>query len=302
MSSHGSTDWARALEHVSPTPDGYQEWVDADYARELLRCSDEEITRLRSSGIQTRGDGFELSDLWNVGLYSGTGASRPELEMVFFGLVVSPRRDWIVPTEYSITLEAACPSEGDCVSDRWESPQLLGARWHEGKSTTGRVRWTGEITVSGRRDIVHDSQAQEVWAEFVNGNSFHYLFMRREQTPELTRTRRVGDCTALSAALSEKLAGHGLSSRTRDGFLFSGREARIHRWVEFEEDNGDWKPLDPSMAVLAPRFFTTEYAEFCKGSLLNRLVRIAPEDTFHVHHWCAEHRMDLIPAVALRKN
>ncbi|MBE2997234.1 hypothetical protein IDM40_00745 [Nocardiopsis sp. HNM0947] len=302
MSSHGSTDWVKALEHVSPTPDGHQKWVDAGYAREILRCSNEEITRLRSSGIQTRGDAFDLSDLWNVGLYSGTGASRPELEMTFFGLVVSPRRDWIIETEYSIALEAACPHGNECVGGRWEPPQLMRAQWHDNETAAGWVKWTGEITISGHPDTVRDPQAKKIWDTFVTDHSFHYPFMRGEQTPALTRSRRVGNCVSLSAALHEELTGHGLSSRIRDGFLFSGRKARIHRWVEFKEDDRDWKPLDPSMAILASRFFTPEYARFCEGSSLNLLARVAPGDTFHVHHWCTEDRIDLVPTVTIRKN
>ncbi|MGW9447092.1 hypothetical protein, partial [Bacillus mobilis] len=188
------TDWTASLRHVSPTPDGYQDWVGADYARSLLRCSEEEVSRLGASGIQTREGRFDRSDLWNAGLYSGSGTSRPELEMKFFGAAVSPRRDWTEPTGYRISLVAACPCGGDCTGNGWEPPRIPAARWHTSRTAAGEARWEGEVVLVGHRAAIRGVTARQAWRKFVDGHSFHFLFMREEQGPELTRARRVGDC------------------------------------------------------------------------------------------------------------
>jgi hypothetical protein len=294
-------DWRSVVANVVPTPAEHRQWVPAGKAQAVLRCSTADIEDLSRSGLATRNGSFDRFDVWNVGLYSGTGNSRPELEMELSRRLLDlPGRDWVSPTDYRVLVEADCPRGGACGDRQWSAPSIIGVTWSEHAVVDGRAHWVGRLRRTGARGIVRAPTVERSWNGIIQNYRFHLTPMALATSTNDTRRRRVGGCTALSLLLTEELTRQGLRARLRQGYLVAGFVARVHSWAEVHDTDGEWKPLDVSMAVLARRFFTSEYARFCRGSTLNRLVPIEVDGDLSVAHRCRDRTGEVRPRVTFR--
>jgi hypothetical protein len=294
-------DWSSVLAHIVPTPPEFRQWVTADDVRTVLRCSEPDLDDLRRSGAATLNGAFDRFDIWNAGFYSGSRNSKPELEMQLSGrLLELPGRDWISPVTFRVLVESACPRGGECDGSHWSAPAITGITWEEHDVMPGRARWAGRVHRVGARATVHAPRAVSTWHAMLRDYRYHCVPAALATSTQATRHRRVGGCTALSLVLAEELAVHGLQARMREGFLVAGFAPRVHTWAELLDSDGAWKPLDISMASLARTFFTQEYARFCFGSMLNRLVPVDIGATAFVRHQCRDGSRNLQARVTMR--
>jgi hypothetical protein len=294
-------EWRSILASVVPTPPEFRQWMAAADARAVLRCSESDLDDLRRSGIATEDSKFDRFDIWNAGLYSETGNSKPELEMKLSGrLLELPGRDWVSPVTFRVLVEAACPRGVECDGLHWSPPAITGVVWQEHDVMPGRARWAGLVGRTGARATVHAPVAVSTWHAVLRDYRFHLMPVALATSTLATRRRRVGGCTALSMLLAEELADQGLQTRLREGFLVAGYVPRAHTWAEILDIDGAWKPLDISMAALARMFFTQEYAQFCLGSMLSRLVPVDFGATSFVRHLCHDQSSNLGPRVTMR--
>ncbi|MFB6394221.1 transglutaminase-like domain-containing protein [Polymorphospora lycopeni] len=289
-------NWGHALERVVRTPAAHRRPVDVAFVRAVLRCSDAELETLRDI-MGTGGETFDAFDVWNVGLYSGSRASRPELEMAYHRRLLTVDGDWTGPVDFRFTLAATCPSGGGCDSTLWSRPEITGARWTRSAVDRGSATWAGEVRQSGIRSTIRHRPVGALWRSAVESYRYHYTSPPLAAEVPTTRRRRVGDCTALSELLVAEFGAQGIPARTGDGFLFGGHTARVHRWAEVRDSDGVWKPLDLSMALLAGEFLPAGYREFCFGGLPNRLVHVSGEAGVMVRHRCRAGTSWLEPVV-----
>jgi hypothetical protein len=287
-------DWGPILEQVIRTPIGYQRPVDDVYLRRLLRCSENDLDALlrayNDGAPSTEMDAF---DAWNAGLYSGSRRSRPELEMAYLSRLLAPGRDWTEPIDITLSIGAQCPEGDRCTSADWRRPRLDGAVWLSASETPSEARWTARVTRHGRTTRILSTTVSEVWREFLDSYHFHYNHPELEKSAEVTRSRRAASCVGLSAALAATLTERAVTARTSSGFLWGGLNARDHQWVEIVDDDGGWKPLDPSLGLLAHRFLASKVADFCFGSQPSLVLPMRDQMLPTAEHDCAGRVLEL---------
>jgi hypothetical protein len=279
-------DWVPVLARVVVTPPGYRHPADAAYAQSILRCGKADVDMLFAACDEVLDSPLDRFDIWNTGLYSGSRRSRPELEMSYFRRFALRGGDWVAPIRHRVAFEAVCPRGDRCDSDTWPRPDIPGGTWHSSVLEQGRARWAGEVRRRGTTATVSSKLIAEIWRASLERYRFHFTCPALANAIPQTRRRGVGDCTALSLTLAAELGEHGLQARVRSGFLWGGTMGRVHQWVEVADSDAQWKVLDLSMALLADDFAMENYADFCFGSLSNRVIIAGDGDRTSVLHPC----------------
>jgi hypothetical protein len=278
-----------ALPAVVPTPSEYRVWVDENRVLDTLRCSPGDLRKLVDAGLICEGGSYDFYDVWNLGLFSGSGRTRPELEMIFFAKALkSSRSDWVTARRYAITGWAECPRGSGCRSPEWAAPALPDVHWSEVEVNTGRAEWRGVVELSGQSATVQDPRIRHAWDELTRCYRYQFTPERLAFDVAKTAVRKVGDCEALCRILMRDLRGFDISAELQPGYIFGASRLRRHSWLKVFDHDGLPKVLDPSMALLAEMFFTPEYKEFCYGSSLNRMVRLSRHENALAPHPCAE--------------
>lgn len=276
-----------ALSVVVPTPADHRVWIDEPSVLEILRCTPDQLAQLVDSGLAHEEGCYDNFDIWNLGLLSASGRTRPELEMILLARVLrSYQADWVSMRRYTVTGSVECPLGRDCPSPEWRPPALPDVRWTEEKVQTGRAEWRGEAELSGRSALVREPRVREVWNDVTTRYRFQFTPERLASDAARTRERGVGDCEALCHVLMQDLLDLGIPTELQPGYIYGGFRMRRHSWLRITDSDGQVKVLDPSMALLADMFFTPDYKAFCYGSSLNRLVPVRRTEDFVADHPC----------------
>jgi hypothetical protein len=301
----GLDGWLEAIDRLVPTPpDRRERLLTLPEARAKLGCGDELLATLLDRGLPVAAveDGeprLDLHDVINVGLYSGSGRSVPELaQRALFRFAAGAPADWIAPTRWQVAVEHRCMAGTDGEHPGgWELAEPDPARWggaaerwesHSGLRLDGRGRGperrsdsasaTGTVLLEGRRRRVVAPAVAEAFRELVGGIErdaprFQWLPAALRADPAAAARLGVTDCAASSLQLSRDLARMGFATRTGDGFVL-GLVPTPHAWVEVLDQDGEWKALDPIFAAVAARLPGTrpEFADFCLGSFSSRVL------------------------------
>jgi hypothetical protein len=156
------------------------------------------------------------------------------------------------------------------------------------------------MELAGRRLAVRSELVCRVFREFLedillNGRlRFQWLAPGIRNAPALARALGVVDCVSASLLLRDELERLGVEARTRKGHVLSLISVE-HAWTEFRDGDGEWKFLDPILAVVARRTgqANREFEDFCLGSMANRIL---PWDR-EADQALAVHRCPGVPAV-----
>lgn len=281
-------NWAPVLARVELTPPGYRQLVGAAYAKSILRCSQSDLDALVATCGEAPGSRLDAFDVWNIGLYSRSRRSRPELEMSYFWRTVLKRGDWLEPIRHQVTFLAACPRGAACDSDSWSYPDVHGITWLDCVLRQGEAQWAGEVEQPGTTAIISSGLIARVWHASLERYRYHYTYPALAAVVQETQRRKVGDCTALSVMLVAELLDRGFRARVRSGFLLGGMAGRIHQWAEVADYDGHWKALDLSMALIGEIFSMKDYIDFCFGSISNRVISAGESGKTAVSHRCGE--------------
>lgn len=278
-----------ALDAVVPTPPEHRVWIDEAEALSTLRCSPADLKQLVSAGLVFEDGRYENYDVWNVGLLSGSGMSRPEREMIFFARVLkSFRADWVSSRTYEVFARAECPLGAACPEPDWVTPRLPVIEWREQETGAGFSAWRGLIELGGGSATVQDPRVRDRWQDLLERFRFHFTPATLALDVARTVERGVGDCDALSRVLMNELLDLGIPAAVEPGYIFGGARLRRHSWLRITDSDGEPKTLDAGMAILARTFFTPEYESFCFGSRLNRVIPLACHEDVFAPHPCVE--------------
>ncbi|MBE1582276.1 hypothetical protein ACFPOI_43840 [Nonomuraea angiospora] len=287
-------DLRHAWRQVVPTPPEYRDLIDLDRTRQILRCPRLDPASIPGA-IQVEGRTYyDARDMYNLALYSGLGNTQPELEMKHLGRIVV-HSDRTRALWFNVVMSATCPQATACESYDWEAPELCGSAWDKRITVAGRAEWHGVITRQGTNATIQDTRIGEVWQYALQRYRYHYTPPKLSIEVSYTSRWNIGDCVGLSLALADHLKDIKRDSHMRVGYLVAGLGAQRHAWVEVVDSDGLTKTLDLSLACLAPRFFTKEYAAFCFGSTLNRALPLAKGELGVVRHHCRGLRIVLRP-------
>jgi hypothetical protein len=273
--------------------------IDRAEAKRLLRCDDATIADLVAQGlrIDQRTEAFSYCDIMNVGLYSGTARSVPELaERFITRFSAEPPLTWTQRRRWRLAVEGRCTRAGGCAGGQWALAATPAQAYRRDPSDIGsRVdtfRTTFEAETSGYQMEVQAAPIRRLHSEclerFRSGAwQYQYLPLGLRDDPVAADRLGVMNCFSVAGWLSERLRMLGIETRVRHGLLlaFMGME---HAWVDARDADGVFKPLDPVIAVLAARSAVpaSSFASFTCGSRFNRVLASRANTGQIVTHAC----------------
>ncbi|MGW4365657.1 hypothetical protein ACWEKT_08430 [Nocardia takedensis] len=291
--------WLRALDRFVAVPAAFAEpRLTRHQALEMLRCGDEVLDRLVAGGLPAAGTGedrrFDWYDLFNLGLYSGTGRSQAELAFGFgVRWMSAPISTWTEEREWDVRLTLGCGRPRCGPEPVWRiavpRPEINGgsildsevlparpvtrAGMYESRAPQApqvhvRVRTRGEhrrLLAAGATEIVREFIARDLrWVRMPE---------RMQADPGAVHALGVANCISAGLELAQLMTAAGYQARTRRGWLLGVMDIE-HAWVEVLDDDGVVKAVDPVFALLG-RFVPDappDFADACLGSRLNRLL------------------------------
>jgi hypothetical protein len=299
--------WLQALERLVPTPaDRRERLLTPAEARATLGCGDDVLDALLDAGLPVAAveDGeprLDLHDVINVGLYSGSATSMPELaQRALLRFAVGDPATWTGHVTWSVAIEHHCPWGGGAAGHTgdWSLARPDVERWggtvpewscqpHErlplapgqpGRPSADHASAIGRVRLPGRVASVRAAVVVERFREIVDGlrrhaPRFQWLSAPLRADPDAAARLGVADCGTTSVLLARELRGLGYAAHAREGHVL-GLVPTQHAWVEVVDEDGVWKALDPVFAAIADRVPRTrpEFDAFCLGSFSNRVL------------------------------
>ena len=316
--------WRRSLMELRQTPERYDDQrIGWGAARRILRCDDATLAELVDWGLPHREAAgvtdFGACDVMNLGLYSRSGRSVPELaERHLMRFAGAGATSWLEPRSWRVTLELRCRRGLDCAREPWRIPLPDAHRF--GGSTSPWRRSGGEtLRASGVKsaelDAVTRGAIQRVEAPAVRelyhevldhllSGHWRYQYMPHSLRLDPTAAAANGtmDCVSTGLWMHRRCRELGIECRTRKGFILSVPGVE-HVWVEVRDDDSRWVVLDPVLGALALRAVGPsgrQFADFSLGSISNRILpwpRSAAEPIFG-HPCPRENGLDVISALS----
>ncbi|MBQ1074954.1 hypothetical protein KBX06_17540 [Micromonospora sp. C31] len=250
--------------------------MDRVTARQVLGCDDHTLSTLLDRGLPASGDTgderFDSRDLFNLGLYSGTGTTVPEQAFAYsLRWMRASTEELLAPRASRFALRVACAAEA-CGPEPTSTlalprPERCGGAVHDlaVEPAGGTVRPGGDTvtrtaselavtaTVHTRGELaeLRSPQLRAIAAEFAA------MDLRWVKLPDALRddvdlvtTHGVASCDSASRYLAQLCRRAGIPAVTRIGWVV-GMLDLVHAWVEVEDDDGATKVVDPVFALFS---------------------------------------------------
>jgi len=286
---------------VSETPwesvAGAIEFIPAEYsdksqpesvAQEMLRCGSAEIDRLVAVGLPFEERSgirhFDPNDLYNLGMYSNTSKTQPELAFrMLFRFASRPVDDLLRTKVWSFQVRMECP---DCSGEapwRVEEPDIarFGGSLADVTSPTpgsGSAQYSATVTTTGARTPVVSPELRRLTNDYLAaGYRWQMIPVPMQADYKLVHDLGATSCIAASLLLAERFRAAGYQAEAKRGWfcgVVGGALDLPHACVEVEDDDGRLKTIDIAKAQMAARLSadTGAFQELCLGSIYNKVI------------------------------
>lgn len=304
--------WLRSLAALVPVPVPYRSRDKGrDAARSMLRCDDDTLDMLIREGLPCDGppgaERFDPYDVYNVGLYSGTGRSLPEYAALFVGrLATADPATWVSPASWRLRLRAACRAPHDPgTSPEWTVarplPERYGGRVRylagqapavtatsvDVTSPGGQIELTWGVTTSGARRVAVSPVARELMRWVQDEFRFQSMPPALALCPQRLRELRTADCVGASVLIEHECQRLGIPARTERTMMLGVVTFLSHGRLVLTDDDGAQKALDPGLSAVCRigRGRVEAFEEYCHGSTGNRMIPLpgSPADPLARH-------------------
>ncbi|MGW7820232.1 hypothetical protein ACWGLF_19360 [Streptomyces puniciscabiei] len=257
-------------------------------AQEMLRCGPAEIDRLVAAGLPFEERAgvrcFDPNDLYNLGMYSNSSQTQPELAFRMLFRFASRPVDALLRTktwDFQVTLE--CP---DCLGDapwRLEEPDIARFGGAVADVTapepgTGTATYRATVTTTGAHTPVVSPILRKLTADYLAaGYRWQMIPVSMQADHQLVHALGATSCIAASLLLAERFREAGYRAEAKRGWfcgVLGGALDLPHASVELEDDDGRVKTIDIAKSQLAARLSgnTGEFQELCLGSIYNKVI------------------------------
>ncbi|MEU9507282.1 hypothetical protein AB0D32_13475 [Micromonospora sp. NPDC048170] len=250
--------------------------VDRASARQLLGCDDHTLSTLLDRGLQASGEAgeerFDSRDLFNLALYSGTGATVPEQAFAYsLRWMRSSTEELLAPRASRFALRVACAADR-CGPEPTSMlalprPERLGGAVHDltvepaggvtGPSGDTVVRTASELAITatvhtrGEQAELRSPELRAIAAEFAAMDlRWVKLPAALQDDVDLVTGHGVASCDSASRYLARRCVRAGFPAVTRIGWVV-GMLDLVHAWVEVEDADGVTKVIDPVFALFS---------------------------------------------------
>ncbi|WP_251095853.1 hypothetical protein [Streptomyces sp. Caat 7-52] len=257
-------------------------------AQEMLRCGPAEIDRLVAAGLPFEERSgvrhFDPNDLYNLGMYSNTAKTQPELTFrMLFRFASRPVDDLLRTKTWDFQVRLECT---DCAGEapwRLEEPDIVRyggsvADVTEPAPGTGSATYTATITTTGALTPVLSPVLRRLTGEYLSaGYRWQMIPVPMQADYGLVHELGATSCIAASLLLAERFRNAGYRAEAKRGWfcgVLGGALDLPHACVEVEDDDGRLKSIDIAKAQLAARLSvsTSAFQELCLGSIYNKVI------------------------------
>jgi len=278
-SSKDQSPLLNALEDLFPVP--AEHWVPdtaAAVAEQLLGCDTATLDELTAHGLPHRIlDGeirYDQCDLFNLALYSGSGATPPEMSFRFaLRWMSSPLDDLLARRNWTFRADLSCAYPESCGGIPGSAlavpiPELYGGSFVmgpgdgsqpvadsdgllQGFASDGSLSLHASLTLGGDLTALQSPVIREIYSDFLDRHP-HWVKL---PTPvhvevDLLDAHGVATCVSASLYLERELQRAGLEARTRRGWVL-GMLDLVHAWVEVFDSDGTVRVIDPIFGLFS---------------------------------------------------
>ena len=283
------TPWKKVAESIEFIPPDYSvKNKPESVAQEMLRCGPAEIDRLVSAGLpfeQRAGvRHFDQNDLYNLGMYSNTSKTQPELAFrMLFRFASRPLDDLLRRKTWDFRLQLECPDCAGSAPWRIEAPDIARFGGALADVTTPApssesAHYSALVTTTGARTPIVSPVLRELTREYLAAG-YRWQMLPIPMQADYTLVHELGatSCIAASLLLAARFQDAGYRAEAKRGWfcgVLGGALDLPHASVEVTDDDGTVKTIDIAKAQLAARLSadTGEFQELCLGSIYNKVI------------------------------
>lgn len=284
-----NTPWEEVANSIEFVPAKYSSMTQPEsVAQEMLRCESMEIDTLVQAGLPFEYRSgvryFDPNDLYNLGMYSNSSKTQPELAFrLLFRFAGRPVDDLLREKTWDFRVRLECTECAGVAPWHLEEPDVarFGGRV-EGMTApaagSGSAEYAATVTTTGARTPVVSPVLRSLTREYLDaGYRWQMIPVPMQADYQLVHDLGVTSCIAASLFLAERFRTAGYRAQAKRGWftgVLGGALDLPHACVEVEDDDGSVKTVDIAKAQLAARLSpdTKEFQELCLGSIYNKVI------------------------------
>lgn len=283
------TPWETVAKSIEFIPAEYSHKTQPEStAQEMLRCDPADVDRLAEAGLpfEVRAGVryFDVSDLYNLGMYSGRGNTQPELAFrMLFRFAGRPVDDLLREKswDFKVTLECTeCEGEAPW---RFAGPDAarFGGRQSGGAApgaSAGTAHYGATVTTLGARTPLRSARLRGITRDYLDsGYRWQMIPVPMQADYQLVHSLGATSCIAASLLLAERFRAAGYQAEAKRGWfcgVLGGALDLPHACVEVVDEDGVLRTVDIAKAQLAARLSaeTGDFQELCLGSIYNKVI------------------------------
>ncbi|AXG77949.1 hypothetical protein [Streptomyces paludis] len=281
--------WEKVANSIEFVPAEYSSKTQPESgAQEMLRCVPAEIDRLVDAGLPFECRAgvryFDANDLYNLGMYSNSARTQPELTFrLLFRFAQRPVDDLLRARTWAFRVGLECGGCSETAPWRLEEPDVLRFGGSVSGVTApaasrGSAEYVATVTTTGARTPVVSPALRRLTREYLDaGYRWQMIPVPMQAHPEQVHAMGATSCIAASLFLAESFREAGYRAEAKRGWfcgVLGGALDLPHACVEVEDDDGAVKTVDIAKAQLAARLSpnTAEFQELCLGSIYNKVI------------------------------
>jgi hypothetical protein len=281
--------WEKVAESIEFIPAEYSVKAEAEsVAQEMLRCGPAEIDRLVDAGLPVEDRSgvrhFDANDLYNLGMYSNSSRTQPELAFrLLFRFTGRPVDDLLRTKSWEFRVRMECVDCAGVAPWRLEEPDIVrfGGRLDDVTAPAAgsqAAEYAATVITTGARTPLVSPELRRLTREYLDaGYRWQMLPVPMQADYELVHDLGATSCIAASLFLAECFRAAGYRAEAKRGWfcgVLGGALDLPHASVEVEDDDGSLKTVDIAKAQLAARLSsnTGDFQELCLGSIYNKVI------------------------------
>lgn len=281
--------WARVANSIEFIPAEYASRTQPEsVAYEMLRCGSAEIDSLVDAGLPFEDRAgvrhFDANDLYNLGMYSNTSKTQPELAFrMLFRFAGRPVDDLLRAKTWDFRVRLECAACAGVAPWRLEAPDVVrfGGSLVDVTAPTasaGSAEYAATVTTTGALTPLTSPVLRRLTREYLDaGYRWQMIPVPMQADYQLVHALGATSCIAASLFLAEQFRAAGYRAEAKRGWfcgVVGGALDLPHACVEVQDDDGALKTVDIAKAQLAARLSpdTAAFQELCIGSIYNKVI------------------------------
>lgn len=284
-----NTPWEKVVNSIEFIPVEYSSKTQPEsVAQEMLCCEPTAIDRLVDAGLPFEHRSgvrhFDANDLYNIGMYSNSSKTQPELAFrLLFRFASRPVHDLLHTRSWDFRLQLACVDCAGAAPWHVEEPDVVRfggrlVRVTAPATSSGSAEYAATVITTGARTPVVSPVLRKLTREYLDaGYRWQMIPVPMQADYKLVHALGATSCIAASLFLAERFRAAGYKAEAKRGWfcgVLGGTLDLPHACVEVEDDDGALKTVDIAKAQLAARLSpdTGEFQDLCLGSIYNKVI------------------------------